>query len=91
LSHVSARPRRTASTAVALARLGAGASLLGAAPASAADQVANGTFHTGIEGWTISPTIRRNAPLSWVSSFVADLDRGNDAVRRLENWRRRRT
>ncbi len=36
-------------------------------------------------------TINRNAPLSWVSSFVADLDRGNDAVRGLENWRRRRT
>jgi endoglucanase len=43
-------------TAAALALLGAGTTLLGAAPASAADQVENGTFDTGLDGWTIYPT-----------------------------------
>ena len=49
------RPRATIATTVALALVGSGALLAGAAPALAADQITNGDFSAGTAGWTIYP------------------------------------
>ncbi len=48
--------RRTVATTAALAVLTTGAALLGAPPALAADQVVNGSFSAGLDGWTIYPS-----------------------------------